>query len=445
MNTFQRAIAYDPLPSQLRFHLAEARFKGFSGPVGSGKSAALVNECLLLAYINGGCPGIVAAPTYRMLADVTRSAFLEVLDENEVPYEFEKSANVLYLPEPDSTIRFRSLDNPQRLVGHNIAWFGVDELTYSKEEAWKRLLARLRHPKATDRRGVASWTPKGFDWVWKRFLSPDRIAGYEAILAKPRENKHLPDDFYDDLKASYDERFYRQEAEGLYLNVFSGQAYYTFDRAQNVRSLTFDPRFPLCWALDFNVDPMASVIAQVIDTTTHREMLNGKRSQMIHVLDELVLPDSRTPEAVKAFVQRIRPFQEQGIPSIQVYGDASGSARRSSALRTDWQIVREELRDLGIPIYFRVPAKNPEVRERVTEVCGALRSTQGDRRLLVDPKCKELIMDFEMVPWKQDSNGNSLSDLDKSDKHRTHVSDALGYLVHRERKSESGPRSNPLF
>jgi hypothetical protein len=445
MSSFERVIRYDPLPSQLKFHLAQARFKGFSGPVGSGKSAALVNECLRLAYVNGGCPGIVAAPTYRMLADVTRSAFLEILDESEVPYEFEKSANVVYLPEPESTIRFRSLDNPQRLVGHNIAWFGVDELTYSKEEAWKRLLARLRHPKATERVGVASWTPKGFDWVWKRFISPDRIAGYEAVLARPRENKHLPDDFYEDLKASYDERFYQQEAEGLYLNVFSGQAYYTFDRAESVKPIAFDPRFPLCWALDFNVDPMASVIAQVIDTTTHREMINGKRSQVIVVLDELVLPDSRTPEAVKAFMQRIKPFQQQGLQAIQVYGDASGTARRSSALRTDWQIVREELRDLGVPIYFRVPAKNPEVRERVTEVCGALRSTHGERRLFVDPKCKELIMDFEMVPWKRDSSGNSLSDLDKSDKHRTHVSDALGYLVHRERRSDAGPRSTPLF
>lgn len=48
------------------------------------------------------------------------------------------------------------------------------------------------------------------------------------------------------------------------------------------------------------------------------------------------------------------------------------------------------------------------------------------------PDCKQLILDFERVHWKADLNGNSLPDIDKSDPTRTHLSDALGYMVARE-------------
>ena len=44
-------IEYDPLPSQAKFHDSEARFKGFSGPIRSGKSQALCHEAIRLAAL----------------------------------------------------------------------------------------------------------------------------------------------------------------------------------------------------------------------------------------------------------------------------------------------------------------------------------------------------------------------------------------------------------
>ena len=52
-----------------------------------------------------------------------------------------------------------------------------------------------------------------------------------------------------------------------------------------------------------------------------------------------------------------------------------------------------------------------------------------ERRLLIDPRCKQLIRDLEQVSWKTDANGNPLIELDKSDPMRTHASDALGYYI----------------
>ena len=45
----RREIEYEPLPTQRLFHLSEARFKGFSGPVGSGKSQALCQEAIRMS------------------------------------------------------------------------------------------------------------------------------------------------------------------------------------------------------------------------------------------------------------------------------------------------------------------------------------------------------------------------------------------------------------
>lgn len=59
-----RKIEYQALPSQQKFHDSKARFKGFSGPIGSGKSAALCHEAIKLAYVNPGRTGLIGAPTY---------------------------------------------------------------------------------------------------------------------------------------------------------------------------------------------------------------------------------------------------------------------------------------------------------------------------------------------------------------------------------------------
>jgi len=62
----------------------------------------------------------------------------------------------------------------------------------------------------------------------------------------------------------------------------------------------------------------------------------------------------------------------------------------------------------------------------------ALCSASRERSVAIDPKCRELIKDLRQVRWKRDAVGNPVGDLDKSDPRRTHVSDALSYLVARE-------------
>jgi hypothetical protein len=130
-----RGISYDPLPSQKLFHESAARFKGFSGPIGSGKSAALCQEALRLSYLNPGRVGLIGAPTYPMLRDSTQTALTETLYDNGIPFDLNKAEGVLTLRDTGSRILLRAVDEFERLRGTNLAWFGLDELSYSREGA----------------------------------------------------------------------------------------------------------------------------------------------------------------------------------------------------------------------------------------------------------------------------------------------------------------------
>jgi Terminase large subunit, T4likevirus-type, N-terminal len=421
-------ITYDPLPSQKKFHQSKARFKGFSGPIGSGKSQALCHEAIRLSYVNAGRMGLIGAPTYPMLRDATQATLFEILDTNRIRYDHNKAENTLVMKDSGSRIVFRAVDEFERLRGTNLAWYGLDELTYTQEEAWLRLEGRLRDPRARLLCGFAVWTPKGYDWVYRRFIT-DPPKGYKAIIAEPYENRHLlakVPDFYERLKTSYDGKFFHQEVLGEYLNQSGGRVYSSFSRDDHAGDLSVDPRLPLFWALDFNVDPMSSLIAQI-------------REGNVYVLDEIVLRNGTTQEACEEFLKRY-PRHDAGI---HVYGDASGNQQQTTGA-SDYEMVREYfIVHSTTTVRYRVPKANPSVRERINLTNAKLRSASGEIGLRVDRKCKELIKDLEQAAYKADTN-----QIDKDrDRLRTHLSDALGYLLWQECRAlpTIGERRGRLF
>ena len=143
------------------------------------------------------------------------------------------------------------------------------------------------------------------------------------------------------LKSSYDERFYQQEVLGSYLNLHSGRVYFAFDRKKHLKATEVSARHPLLWALDFNVNPMSSVIAQVI---------NG----LVYVHDEIVLNRASTFDACAEFAHRF-PAHAAGL---EIYGDASG-ARQQTAGNTDYAIVEECMRRSCYQFEMKVPRSNP--------------------------------------------------------------------------------------
>lgn len=112
---------------------------------------------------------------------------------------------------------------------------------------------------------------------------------------------------------------------------------------------------------------------------------------------------------------------------------------------SDYQMVREYLRSVRYGnVRMDIARSNPSVRDRVTLVNGLLGNAAGRARLFVDPRCKELIKDFEQVCFKPDSS--AVIDKD-ADPQRTHLSDAVGYMVWQQLREQSpfGPQRTRLF
>ena len=171
-------------------------------------------------------------------------------------------------------------------------------------------------------------------------------------------------------------------------------------------------RSRFCWALDFNVDPLCSLVAQI-------------RRGEVQVLDEIVLRRATTAQLCEEFESKFgRP---QG--GVTILGDANGNATHTNSESTDYGVIRDFFRDRGVKVQFKVPKSNPSVRDRVgSGERLAVECVRTKFRLFVSPRCRELIDDFEQVAYEEES-----TQIDKNkDRRRTHSSDALGYLVWQE-------------
>lgn len=284
------------------------------------------------------------------------------------------------------------LDKAERIEG--VSWDGgvIDELASCRPGIWD---ANIR-PALSDRLG----------WAWLIGVpdmdSPGQVE-YEAMVDRAKSGKDpewacfswpsadiLPASEVESARSSMDPRIFEQEYLGKFI-LAGGRAFPDFDVAIHVNDeiAKYDPALPLCWALDFNVNPMCSGVIQ------HH---NGE----VRVIDELSLPDTVTRMACVAFLDRA---QQRGwkLDNLNIYGDASGNQRRSvgqTAGITDWIIIRNELRH--IPLRMKVPGSNPPIPDTRNAVNTRLKSADGIVRMYINSKCRTLIHDLRSLLWPSD-------------------------------------------
>ena len=286
-----------------------------------------------------------------------------------------------------SKILLRSVDEFERLRGTNLAWFGVDELTYTQEGAWLRLEGRLRDPKATQLCGFAVWTPKGFDWVYRKFVQKPSD-GFESILAKPFENKFLLEKTTGFLRAAA--RKLRREL------LSSGSSGRLPERERqsgvSARSAGLNVR-------EWSWSAARSLSGRSTSTLTRcRSIVAQSGGDDVQVLDEIVLRRATTEDACEEFVKRF---------GDRTAGDHVFTATlRVAAIQTtgssDYEMVRE---------FFAARCmRTSQLPDAECESAGAgpggrdeLEVAEREGRCAadcVDPRCKELIKDLEQVSYR---------------------------------------------
>jgi Terminase large subunit, T4likevirus-type, N-terminal len=373
------------------------------------------------------------APTYKQAKHIAWKRLKELAQPYRPLRIYETDLRIEFPWQ--ATIALRGADNYDSLRGEGLDFVVLDEYASMTREAWTEVL----RPMLADRQGGALFigTPQGFNHFYDLYTYAQNQPDWATFHFTTEQGGNVAAEELKAAQREMDERTYRQEFQATFENLGVGRVYWAFERQANVRSLEFYRGQPLFWALDFNVNPMCAVIGQVIHDGT------------VHVLDEIVLEDANTPAACEAFVERVKNWPLDAPYPLRLYGDATGDNRHSSASRTDWQIVQDFLRGYNwrFRVWHQVPSENPSVRDRTNCVNSSLKNQLGQHRLLIDPRCRELIRDLEQVAWRTDAHGNASRELDKSDWRRTHASDALGYMIAYQfpMRAPAGPRPGRLL
>ncbi|HEX4750078.1 MAG TPA: phage terminase large subunit [Bryobacteraceae bacterium] len=446
--------------AQGEVYKAKKRFRVLVAGRRFGKTHLALVELIHTAWNNPASTCWYIAPSYRQAKRIAWDRLKSMIGGAGIAQALESELTIRLAN--GSAISLRGADQYDSLRGNGLDFVVLDEFAQMSPEVWTEVI----RPALADRKGRALFigTPQGHDHLYDRFQfaqsqslagastpeSREELAGGGSAVAGPSnadwaafryrtlDGGNVTEEELASAARELDDRLFRQEFEASFETTSVGLAYHAFSRESNVRRCEYRPGTKLIWSLDFNVHPMCSVIAQQSDNE-------------VEVLDELVIDNANTSQMCDRFWERTRAFRNPRLGAMQVdiYGDASGYARRSCGSYTDWQLIRNFFsQHVGqAAAHIKAANANPAVRDRVNLVNGRFLNSAGERRLFVDPKCKELILDLERICWRLDDAGQPTCDLDKSDRMRTHLSDALGYYLAQAfpLTPKNGERRNPLL
>lgn len=409
------------LAAQRAFFDSRQRWAAFIGGIGSGKTFAGAVWAISRVIRDPNTAGLIAANTYRQLAQSTWPAFIQALYaagfregrhyviNKRSPFHqkarFLSHQGVVSFAH-GAQIALRSLENYNALRGMTLGWAWLDETRDTAEAAFDVVAGRLRAKDARFHAGRITTTPgDGYDWLYRRFIEPG-APDFGVFRARTSENTYLPAGYYESLRGSMDPVLARRELDGEFVLITQGRAYPQFDRARDLAEIVVDNKYPLVLCCDFGVRPMAWVVCQEHDGITV-------------VIDEIIVNDATTEMAAREFMRRYGSHPAE----IQVYGDAAGRARSTKSHQSDYAILSSVMGAKKPRIL--APSANPAIRERVNSVNARFCNALAERRLRIAPRCKTLIADLEQVAWRENDG-----QLDKGSENRlTHASDALGYYI----------------
>lgn len=271
-----RRIELLPGP-QSEFVRSQDRFPALFSGVGGGKTFASCVKAYQYAFEHKGSLGCLTAPTYRAVEDVTLTTWYDIFGEGlDTHWEFRKNEMAIRLAN-GSKILLRPAEDPDKLRGLNLAFFGMDEAAIGwQHETFKVLQARLRQP-GYPHQGWITTTPKGIrSWLYQRWVKKELDGRelpahqYVRMQARTKDNTHLDDDYLESLQQSYgDTKFAAQELEGEFV-AFDGQAFPEFSPADHVQRPPVGMRFKrqIC-GLDFGFRAPLAVIEASLDERNH--------------------------------------------------------------------------------------------------------------------------------------------------------------------------------
>lgn len=421
-------MKYKLLDSQRKFleipHGYSLDVAVYQGGYGSGKTFAGSLLGILLALKFAGIRGLVGAKTYTLVRDTTLQSYFEHLNNmnlvEDVDYKWISTEQKLTFRN-GSEILFRHFEEPNKLKSLNLGFVEIEEMSDIPYETFKMLLGRMRQ------RIPTSW--KNFTyrifghtnpeiqrgWIYKTFFdSPP--PNYRVIFAPTTQNIYLPEGFCDELKKLYDKSYYETFVLGKTGNYTQNLVVKDFSD-ENIREVKYQDNLDVHISCDFNVDPMAWVLAH-------------KTQDKVFYFDELVLENTTTSKTCDEFFRRYPNHKGKVI----VNGDASGDNRSCTSEYTNYVIIKKRLESYGYDVDIKIKAFNPPIKNRIAAFNAKVKNANGDIGLYVSPKCEKLLYNIYNLKYVEGSSRIDVPTYSQIKQTRelkflSHPFDAASYLV----------------
>lgn len=384
-----------------------ARYKGASGGRGSGKSFFFAEEAVERMVCDPSLRVVCIREVQRSLKFSAKALVERMIRTLGVSEHFEVlNTEIRRIGGPGIMIfegmQDHTADSLKSLEGFVLAW--VEEAQSISQRSLDLLLPTIRQP------GSELW------FSWNPDLKTDPVDAFFAsdppgavrVHTTFRDNPFCPQELKDEAARmqAVDPDKYDHIWGGKYNLGGKGRVYANFLEKPfpegNVDASVVDLGGDLLVGQDFNVNPMASVIAvRAVDEC--------------HILDALLLETSNTAEVCEELTLRY-PGRR-----IIICPDPAGNARHTNAPvgQTDFTI----LRSAGFEV--RAPRAHPPVVDRVNN-SNQMLSAAGRRRTRIHPRATALTEALNGFVYKPGTNiPDKRSGYD-------HIADALSYLQWQE-------------
>jgi PBSX family phage terminase large subunit len=382
---------------QKAFATSKEPFPAFVGGFGSGKTAAGIARIMALKGAFKDCDVAYYLPTYPLVEDIAFKRFPELCERKGWKYRINRQSSYIEF-EGAGRIIFRTMENPQRIVGYEVAHSLLDELDTlpidKAREVWNKVIARNRQKCAMRNTVAVATTPEGFRFVYERWVK-NNADGYKIFKARTMDNAaNLPEGYIENLQNTYSTNLLSAYLDGEFVNLTAGSVYAEFDRLLNQSNEAIIAGEPLHIGLDFNVTKMAAVV----------HVLRGDNPHAVNELTGIF----DTPAMIQSIKAKYNGHK------IFIYPDASGNNRKSqNASESDIALLKQA----GFNIMVN-PA-NPAVKDRVLSMNRLIR----ERKYLVNPDtCPELVESLERQAYDKNGDPDKTAGFD-------HVLDATGYCI----------------
>ena len=376
---------------QLQFLKSEAPTVTFQGGAGSGKTRAGCAKALVCALQSPGSRGMIVGPSYPGLKQALLPHLEAVAEELGLRHgwQYNRHDQRIVL-QNGASFWLRSADNPESLLGADLAWLWGDEPALWKHDAYRYVVGRLRQP-GFRHQAFFTFTPKGKNWAADELCAERE--GLEIIRATSLDNPFVGPDFHERLRREYGEgsQWWRQEVLGEVV-AFEGLIYPQFSPDKHVK----EPP-PLSEFVGF-------FFGQDWGWTNPGVLLVGglHKHGALWILREWY----ETERDLPWWIERAQEALEQ-YPAQAIDCDPSEPANIDGYQRA------------GLP----ARKANNAIIPGITAVASAL----GDERLYITAGCTNLISELQGYCWKRQRDGDIKRD--EPEKVHDHACDALRYLV----------------